>query len=141
MDAELKGMLAALYSKITDLETEIKQLKQEQKEPVKAESLDMRISQVLYGYEVKPNIKGYRYLREAIKLVYQNEDYLNAITSELYPTIADTYDDLPSRVERAIRHAVGAAWFKNRFLLSKPTNSEFIAFVAENLRLDSHDIA
>lgn len=97
-------------------------------------TLDKRISQMLHEYEIKPSIRGYRYLREAIKLVYENEGYLNAITNELYPNIAEKYETEWGRVERAIRYAIETAWFHNPFSPSKPTNSEFIAMAAEDLR-------
>jgi two-component system, response regulator, stage 0 sporulation protein A len=110
----------------------------------KLESLDVRISTLLLDYSVKPNLKGYRYLKEAIKMMYEDKrDYLSrCITKVLYPTIAQKFNDTPSRVERAMRHAVECAWydclreeFKN--MEKKPSNSEFIALIVEKLKLDN----
>ena len=92
--------------------------------------------------------KGYQYLRDAILLVINEVNLLGAVTKELYPMIAEKYTTTPSRVERAIRHAIELAWDRgnvemiNKFFgytinldRGKPTNSEFIAMVADKLRL------
>src|SRR5690554_8039313 len=91
---------------------------------------------------VPAHIKGYQYLREAINMVVNNMDYLSGITKKLYPGIADRFNTTPSRVERAIRHAIEVAWSRGRVDTinslfgytiqddkGKPTNSEFIAMV------------
>ena len=115
-------------------------------------SIDMEgeITDVIHELGVPAHIKGYTYLRKAILLVVEDPDLLNSVTKILYPQIAETYDTTPSRVERAIRHAIEVAWNRNdvetiKSLFGytintekgKPTNSEFIAIVADKLRLKS----
>ena len=95
------------------------------------------------------HIKGYQYLREAIIMVVSDIDMINQITKQLYPEIAEKYHTTPSRVERAIRHAIEVAWGRGQqetveqifgYTVSaakgKPTNSEFIAMIADKLRLE-----
>ena len=97
---------------------------------------------------IPAHIKGYRYLRDAIIMVVDRVDLLSKITKELYPSIAQKYTTTPSRVERAIRHAIEVAWDRGNMDFiqrvfghtisqekGKPTNSEFIAMVADRLRL------
>jgi two-component system response regulator (stage 0 sporulation protein A) len=97
---------------------------------------------------VPAHIKGYQYLRDAILLVISEINLLGAVTKELYPMIAEKYNTTPSRVERAIRHAIELAWNRGNVELmsryfgytinldkGKPTNSEFIAMVADRLRI------
>lgn len=113
-------------------------------------NLDVRITGVIHEIGVPAHIKGYLYLREAITMVYNNLELLGSITKILYPEIAKTFNTTPSRVERAIRHAIEVAWnrgniesinkmFSNTVNSNKakPTNSEFIAMVADKLRLES----
>lgn len=115
-----------------------------------SENLETKISGVIHEIGVPAHIKGYLYLREAITMVYYNLELLGSITKILYPEIAKKYNTTPSRVERAIRHAIEVAWnrgnidsinkmFSNTVNSSKakPTNSEFIAMVADKLRLES----
>jgi two-component system, response regulator, stage 0 sporulation protein A len=106
--------------------------------------LDRQISKMLIEHKVAVHHKGYRYLREAIKLEY-TDNVLNAgITKFVYPEIARRFNDTPNRVERSMRHAVEAAWYKPnqsdmmQKVLSKPTNSEFIAMLADKLRLENN---
>ena len=97
---------------------------------------------------VPAHIKGYQYLREAIIIAVNDMDVINAITKVLYPQVAKTFQTTPSRVERAIRHAIEVAWDRGdldplqRFFgytvsntKGKPTNSEFIALIADKLQL------
>lgn len=113
-----------------------------------ARGLDGEISTIIHEVGIPAHIKGYRYLREAILLVLTREELLWAVTKELYPTIARNNQTTASRVERAIRHAIEVAWNRGNFeALSalfgytisrqrgKPTNSEFIAMVADRLRM------
>lgn len=99
---------------------------------------------------VPAHIKGYQYLREAIKMVVEEVSLLGGVTKELYPLIAQKYATTPSRVERAIRHAIELAWDRgntemmNKFFgytinleRGKPTNSEFIAMIADKLRISA----
>ncbi|WP_446899371.1 sporulation transcription factor Spo0A [Clostridium sp. LBM24168] len=111
-------------------------------------SLEQEITDIIHEIGVPAHIKGYIYLREAITMVVNNMELLSAVTKELYPSIAKKYNTTASRVERAIRHAIEVAWSRgqvdtiNRIFgytvhndKGKPTNSEFIAMVADKLRL------
>lgn len=113
-----------------------------------AEDLETRVTQIIHEVGVPAHIKGYQYLREAIIMVIRDMDVINYITKQLYPTIAKEFSTTPSRVERAIRHAIEVAWSRGQVeTLSelfgytinsnkgKPTNSEFIALIADRLRL------
>ena len=114
-----------------------------------ARSLDVEVTDVLHEIGIPAHIKGYLYLREAICLVVQRVELLGGVTKELYPTIAKRYQTTPSRVERAIRHAIEVAWNRGNVDVihslfghtinsdrGKPTNSEFIAMVADKLRME-----
>lgn len=118
--------------------------------PVKSKNLDVEVTRIIHQMGVPAHIKGYQYLRDAILLVIDEVSLLGAITKELYPMIAEKYQTTPSRVERAIRHAIELAWDRgnvemmNRFFgytinveRGKPTNSEFIAMVADKLRMQA----
>ncbi|WP_244835369.1 sporulation transcription factor Spo0A [Clostridium sp. BJN0001] len=110
--------------------------------------LETEITNIIHEVGVPAHIKGYIYLREAITMVVNDMDLLSAVTKELYPSIAKKYNTTASRVERAIRHAIEVAWGRgqieaiNRLFgytvhndKGKPTNSEFIAIIADKLRL------
>lgn len=112
-------------------------------------SLEAEITNIIHEIGVPAHIKGYLYLREAITMVIANVELLSAVTKELYPSIAKTFNTTPSRVERAIRHAIEVAWSRGKVDTinnlfgytvnnnkGKPTNSEFIAMVADKLRLE-----
>lgn len=112
-------------------------------------SLDIEITSILHEIGVPAHIKGYLYLRDAIKMVYRNVELLGAITKTLYPNLAVRFCTTASRVERAIRHAIEIAWVRGNvdtisdifsytisYNKSKPTNSEFIAMIADKLRLE-----
>lgn len=114
-------------------------------------NLRMRITQVLVGFGMPASLKGYTYLKHAIELCVHNPNYLDYITGMLYPDVAKNFDTTPSRVERAIRHAVEVAWDRGDWDVlhawfgctvcstkGKPTNSEFIARVSDTLRLEMH---
>ena len=113
------------------------------------ENLEALVTNVIHEVGVPAHIKGYQYLREAIVMVVKDIDMINQITKQLYPEIADRYHTTPSRVERAIRHAIEVAWGRGKqdvverifgYTVSadkgKPTNSEFIAMIADKLRLE-----
>ena len=113
------------------------------------ENLEALVTNIIHEIGVPAHIKGYQYLREAIILVVNNIDIINQITKQLYPEIANKYGTTPSRVERAIRHAIEVAWGRGQqdavesifgYTVSaakgKPTNSEFIAMIADKLRLE-----
>ena len=110
--------------------------------------LETEITSIIHEIGVPAHIKGYMYLREAITMVVNDMELLSAVTKELYPSIAKKYNTTASRVERAIRHAIEVAWGSGQVetinklfgytihnAKGKPTNSEFIAMVADKLRL------
>ncbi len=111
-------------------------------------SIESMVTSVIHEIGVPAHIKGYQYLREAIIIAIGDMDVINAITKVLYPQVAKTFQTTPSRVERAIRHAIEVAWDRGdldtlqRFFgytvsntKGKPTNSEFIALIADKLQL------
>ena len=113
-----------------------------------ATSIESMVTNVIHEIGVPAHIKGYQYLREAIMIAVDDMDVINAITKVLYPQVAKTFQTTPSRVERAIRHAIEVAWDRGdldtlqRFFgytvsntKGKPTNSEFIALIADKLQL------
>ncbi len=115
--------------------------------------LDSQIANTLHEIGVPAHIKGYLYLRDAITMVYNDIELLGAVTKNLYPEIARKYRTTSSRVERAIRHAIEVAFSRGNIetisnifsytvnvTKSKPTNSEFIAMIADRLRL-AHNVA
>lgn len=119
-----------------------------EKQP-KTISIEAEITNIIHEIGVPAHIKGYLYLREAIGMVVENIEYLSAVTKELYPNIAEKFNTTPSRVERAIRHAIEVAWGRGKIDTinklfgytvhngkGKPTNSEFIAMVADKLRIE-----
>jgi len=118
--------------------------------PVRTGNIDIAVTNIIHEMGVPAHIKGYQYLRDAIKMVIDEINLLGGVTKELYPLIAQKYTTSASRVERAIRHAIELAWRRgnkeimNKFFgytinmeRGKPTNSEFIAMVADKLRLSS----
>ena len=115
-----------------------------------SESSDMeaQVTKIIHQIGVPAHIKGYQYLRTAILMTIEDNDVINSVTKVLYPTVAKKYQTTTSRVERAIRHAIEVAWDRgdidtlNSYFgytiqnsRGKPTNSEFIAMIADNLRL------
>ena len=115
----------------------------------KEDNLEALVTNVIHEVGVPAHIKGYQYLREAIIMVVNDIDVINQITKSLYPKIATKFNTTPSRVERAIRHAIEVAWGRGDqktvekifgYTISaakgKPTNSEFIAMIADKLRLE-----
>ena len=110
--------------------------------------LETQITGIIHQIGVPAHIKGYQYLRCAIMMTVENADLINSITKELYPSVAKAFGTTSSRVERAIRHAIEVAWDRgdvdviNSYFgytvqsqRGKPTNSEFIALISDNLRL------
>lgn len=111
-------------------------------------SLEMRVTEIIHQIGVPAHIKGYQYLRDAILMAIEDEDIINAVTKRLYPAVAKKHATTSSRVERAIRHAIEVAWDRgdvdtlNAYFgytvntgRGKPTNSEFIAMIADKFRL------
>lgn len=112
-------------------------------------NLESEVTGIIHEIGVPAHIKGYQYLREAIIMSVMDIEMLNSITKILYPTIAKKYQTTPSRVERAIRHAIEVAWSRGKMDTidelfgytihngkGKPTNSEFIALIADKIRLE-----
>ena len=116
---------------------------------VRENNIDEKISRIFIGMGIPPHIKGYGYLREGVKLAVLTPEIINSITKKLYPEIGKKFNTSASKVERAIRHAIEVAWTRGRIESfnalfgvraygenEKPTNSEFIALIADRLLLD-----
>ena len=112
-------------------------------------NIESDVTNIIHDVGVPAHIKGYQYLREAIIMSVNDPEMLNSITKILYPTIAKTFQTTSSRVERAIRHAIEVAWNRGKMDTidelfgytinaekGKPTNSEFIALIADKIRLE-----
>lgn len=121
----------------------------EKLQTVEERDLESNVTNIIHEIGVPAHIKGYQYLREAIMMSVQDIEMLNSITKILYPSIAKKYQTTPSRVERAIRHAIEVAWSRGKMDTidelfgytinngkGKPTNSEFIALIADRIRLE-----
>jgi len=115
----------------------------------KNKSLEEKISNIFITVGIPAHIKGYQFLREAIKMAIDNPEIINCITKKLYPGIADKFETSPSKVERAIRHAIEVAWNRGKIENinslfgvrvytnnEKPTNGEFIALVADKMLIE-----
>ena len=127
---------------------EVAQMEMLEERPIKTQNLEIMITDVIHQIGVPAHIKGYRYLRDAITLVVNDYNVIGSITKVLYPTVAKMNDTTASRVERAIRHAIEVAWDRGDLDIlnsyfgytihngkGKPTNSEFIAMLADKIRL------
>lgn len=127
----------------------IKEEKSKEKKEEKRSSLDEKISNIFINVGIPPHIKGYSFLREGVKIAVSDPSVINNITKRLYPMIGEKYNTTPSKVERAIRHAIEVAWNRGRIeningILGvrayvgqeKPTNGEFIALVADKMLLE-----
>ena len=123
------------------------ELSDEERESIE---LETQVTKVIHQIGVPAHIKGYQYLRTAIMMTVNDNDIINSVTKILYPTVAKRYGTTSSRVERAIRHAIEVAWDRGDVDIlnayfgytiqnnrGKPTNSEFIAMIADNLRLSN----
>ena len=115
-------------------------------------NISLSITKLLHELGVPSHIKGYTFIKEGINLIYNDPSLSSAITKELYPIIAKKYDTTPSRVERAIRHAIEVSWNRANWELmeeifgysvdidkAKATNSEFIFTLADKLRIEYHE--
>lgn len=117
--------------------------------------LERTVTEIIQKMGVPPNVKGYRYLRSAVMLATEDMTVLDSITKRLYPTVAQTNQTTPTRVERAIRHAITTAWDRQNgdskfiedklhckisFDGDKPTNSELIALISDCLRLSEYKV-
>ena len=116
--------------------------------PANRPNLEVMVTEIIHQIGVPAHIKGYHYLRDGIVLAVKDHNMINSVTKLLYPTIAKMNNTTSSRVERAIRHAIEVAWDRGdvdvlnsyfgytiRNSRGKPTNSEFIAMIADNLNL------
>lgn len=134
---------------MVDLENIVTSTLYTSKETLENGRLEVKISKMLHSLGIPSHIKGYQYIRESIMLIYHNPYIIGGITKELYPEVAGRYKTTSSRVERAIRHAIEVSWNRGDYEYmeelfghsvdydrAKPTNSEFIATVADKLRLD-----
>ena len=112
-------------------------------------NLETDVTNIIHEIGVPAHIKGYQYLRDSIMMSVNDMEMLNSVTKLLYPTIAKMHQTTPSRVERAIRHAIEVAWSRGKMDTidelfgytvnggkGKPTNSEFIALIADKVRLE-----
>ncbi|MCH5248627.1 MAG: sporulation transcription factor Spo0A [Lachnospiraceae bacterium] len=121
--------------------------------PDTTHDLERDVTNMIHEIGVPAHIKGYQYLREAIMMSVEDVEMLGSITKILYPTIAGKYQTTPSRVERAIRHAIEVAWSRGKMETldalfgytintgkGKPTNSEFIALIADKIRLQYRNL-
>lgn len=150
LDVDYLAVEPISYDMFSNILKEMGEIKVESsKEPSYDPNLDGEITDILHEVGVPAHIKGYLYLREAITMVYHNIDILGSITKVLYPDVAKKFSTTSSRVERAIRHAIEIAWVRGNveaiseifsytisYNKSKPTNSEFIAMIADRLRLN-----
>lgn len=147
-DLDVSYILLKPYS-YEDLESIIESLFTRNASSYENGHLESRITKMLHSLGIPSHIKGYQYIRESIMLIYKNPYIIGGITKELYPEVAVKYKTTSSRVERAIRHAIEVSWNRGDYEYmeelfghsvdydrAKPTNSEFIATVADKLRLD-----
>jgi two-component system response regulator (stage 0 sporulation protein A) len=115
------------------------------------EPIEIRVTNLIHDLGVPAHIKGYQFLREAIILAVENEEMINAVTKIMYPMLAKKFKTTPSRIERAIRHAIEVSWNRGELAMhdkifgytvnsnkGKPTNSEFIAMIADKIRIEAN---
>ncbi len=144
---------ASIVEKVINSHSENKEQYHNENEKMQKVRIENEITEILHEVGIPAHIKGYMYLRSAIMTTYYNIEILGQVTKVLYPDIARQYNTTSSRVERAIRHAIEVAWNRGNTEAideifgytvsaskSKPTNSEFIAMIADKLRL-SHKTA
>ena len=147
---------AALAARIRNVTGKVKLaspvVKQEVRMQKQEPSLESVVTEIIHEIGIPAHIKGYQYLREAIILTIGDMDIINAVTKVLYPAVAKKFNTTPSRVERAIRHAIEVAWDRGDIetlqkffgytvsnIKGKPTNSEFIAMIADRLSLQRRE--
>ena len=133
-----------------NLESRIVEVLSNGKSQNENKQLDEKISNIFISIGIPAHIKGYQFLREAVKLAVEEPEIIGSITKKLYPTIAERFETSSSKVERGMRHAIEVAWNRGRIETinslfgvkaysgnEKPTNGEFIALVADKLLLES----
>ena len=153
MVAEAGNLGAAMfvskpYNETAMLEN-LLQLAEKRSEQLHAPGLEEMVTSIIHEVGVPAHIKGYQYVREAIMITVENMEVINSVTKILYPEVAKRFHTTPSRVERAIRHAIEVAWSRGKMDTidalfgytihtgkGKPTNSEFIALIADKIRLE-----
>lgn len=141
--------IEVLSKRVKDLLDNSKAKPQNSVPALTGKEVEEKITNIFITVGIPAHIKGYQFLREAIKLAMENPDIINSITKKLYPSIAEKFETSASKVERAIRHAIEVAWNRGKieninsiFGLTiyanneKPTNGEFIALVADKMLLD-----
>lgn len=148
LDEEHKIDYIEEVNKVATMRTKDIVIDKKEMDKEEKEELERNVTAMLHEIGVPAHIKGYQYLRTSIIMSVNDMDILNSITKQLYPTIAKKYDTTPSRVERAIRHAIELAWSRGKTEMIdelfgysigdrlKPTNSEFIALLADKIRLE-----
>lgn len=145
---QLKGLASSEVQPKGDYQAHVNNYNIVSEKVVEKRDIEVEVTNIMHEIGVPAHIKGYQYLRDAIIMATEDLEIINSITKQLYPTIAKRYNTTSSRVERAIRHAIEVAWGRGRidainsifgYTISmgkgKPTNSEFIAMVADKLRL------
>lgn len=138
-----------LVSRIRQLASTITSQRPMVAQAIKARPVDVEVTNIIREIGIPAHIKGYQYLRDAIMMIIAEIELLGAVTKVLYPMIAEKYSTTPSRVERAIRHAIEVAWSRGNMEMinrifgytvklekGKPTNSEFMAMIADKLRME-----
>lgn len=138
-----------LVSRIRQLATSISSQRPVVAQAIRARPVDVEVTNIIREIGIPAHIKGYQYLRDAIMMIIAEIELLGAVTKVLYPMIAEKYQTTPSRVERAIRHAIEVAWSRGNIDMinrlfgytvklekGKPTNSEFMAMIADKLRME-----
>lgn len=138
-----------LVSRVRQLANNITTQRPAATQSIKARPLDVEVTNIIREIGIPAHIKGYQYLRDAIMMIINEIELLGAVTKVLYPMIAEKYSTTPSRVERAIRHAIEVAWSRGNMDMinrlfgytvklekGKPTNSEFMAMIADKLRME-----
>ncbi len=146
---DMNSLLKRIYQVVSDVPTNTQNNAQKS-----SFNLEANVTNILHEIGVPAHIRGYHYMRTAIIMAIENMEILNYITKELYPAIAKETNTTSSRVERAIRHAIEVAWSRGTldakdnifgYTISsnkgKPTNSEFIAIIADKLRLEMKSLA
>lgn len=133
----------------TPAKTNISKINESNVRMSEVKNMEIKITEILHQIGVPAHIKGYQYLRSSIMMSVENPEIINAVTKQLYPSVAKKFDTTSSRVERAIRHAIEVAWDRGDVDIlnsyfgytihnsrGKPTNSEFIAMISDKLRLE-----
>jgi two-component system, response regulator, stage 0 sporulation protein A len=136
--SELKS-ITLRQNEVVEVEVELPVI---EKPVVTTEQLEIKVSTILTSFNIPKQLCGYIFLREAILLVTENFDLRQGITKVLYPTIARKFNSTPSKVERGMRHAIESSWYKSykpflkMFGEDKPTNSQFVAMLADRIRME-----